>query len=242
MRVMGVYADAKEAKMKRVCVIGCSDGIGLATVQALLADGWAVVGLSRSVSPVHDAHYRHETVDVTAREYSWQLSAVLAEAPLDALIYCAGVGERLDLANLEREVKVFEINLLAAVATAAVAVPVMLAAGGGHLIVLSSLADSLVSAETPSYNASKAALSNYFDGLGLRLRQNNIAVSFIRFGFVDTKMAKSPARPFMVSRQRAAQVVLRTLRTRQRRVSFPWQMRVLVAVLPAWQALKRLFS
>jgi len=40
----------------------------------------------------------------------------------------------------------------------------------GHVIVLSSLADSLVSAEAPSYNASKAGLSSSVEGLGLALR------------------------------------------------------------------------
>jgi short-subunit dehydrogenase len=125
---------------------------------------------------------------------------------------------------------VLDVNLRAAVSTAAIVLPGMIAARQGSLIVLSSLADVLVSSEYPSYNASKAALSSYFEGLGTALRSSGVAVGHIRFGFVDTKMAKARIRPLMVSRQVAAGVVLRALRKRQRRVSFPVRMALLVGL------------
>ena len=227
--------------VQRVCVVGSSDGIGLATARALLHEGWQVIGVSRSESPMVHQCYTHFRNDVTTLEYRELLSG-WSQQGFDAVIYCVGVGERLAQGDLGREKRVFEVNLLAAVATAAIVLPPMLARGDGHLIVLSSLADALVSDEFPSYNASKAALSVYFEGLGAALRASGVVVSHIRFGFVDTKMAQARFRPFMLTREAAADVVIRTLRSGRRRVSAPLRMALLVAVLGWLQALKRLFS
>ena len=226
--------------MKRACIIGSSDGIGLATARVLLAEGWQVTGVSRSESQIDHPHYAHFQSDVATREYR-ELLQGLAREPFDAVIYCVGIGERLSLADLERETRIFEVNLLAAVATAAIVLPSMLAAGRGHLIVLSSLADGLVSAEYPSYNASKAGMSSYFAGLASALRSTGVSVSQIRFGFVDTKMAKSSVKPFLITREAAANVVARTLRSGSRRVSFPLRMALLVAVLRCFQGVRRLW-
>jgi short-subunit dehydrogenase len=226
--------------VKRACIVGCSDGIGLATVRVLLADGWQVTGVSRSESEIDHRHYAHFQSDVATREYR-DLLRRLAQQPFDAVIYCVGIGERLSLVDLERETRIFEVNLLAAVATAAIALPSMVAAGRGHLIVLSSLADGLVSAEYPSYNASKAGLSSYFAGLAAALRSTGVSVSQIRFGFVDTKLAKASVKPFMITREAAANVVVRSLRSGSRRVSFPLRMALLVAMLRCLQGLRRLW-
>ena len=186
-------------------------------------------------------HYVHHRSDVATSAYR-ELLQNLSLEPFDAVIYCAGIGERLSLADLASQARVFEVNLLAAVATAAIVLPPMLAAKRGHLLVLSSLADNLVSDEFPSYNASKAAVSSYFAGLGAALRSSGVAVSHVRFGFVDTKMAKSRFKPFMITREAAARVIARTLRGGSRRVGFPIRMVLLVAALRFVQSLKRLFS
>jgi len=218
--------------------VGSSDGVGLATARLLLDDGWQISGVARGESAIVHPHYAHRRTDVATREYR-ELMQELSREPFDAVIYCVGIGERLSLGDLTPEARVFEVNLLAAVATAAIVLPAMLAAKRGHLIVLSSLADGLVSDEFPSYNASKAALSSYAMGLGAALRSTGVAVSVIRFGFVDTKMAKSRFKPFMITREAAARVIARTLRTRAGRVSHPLGMVLLVALLRGVQCLKR---
>jgi NAD(P)-dependent dehydrogenase (short-subunit alcohol dehydrogenase family) len=200
--------------------VGNSDGIGLALTRRLLADGWSVTGLSRSAGPLTD-----HVVDVTAADYR----AVLAAAGAAELcVYAAGVGE---LDDLPAQTRAIEVNLLGAARTAEVVVPAMLAAGSGHLIGLSSLADTLVSAQAPGYAASKAGLSSYLRGLNLALRRRGVAVSTIRFGFVDTKMAKGPSTPLKISVEQAVDVVMRCVRTRQSVVSYPRRAAVLTGLL-----------
>src|SRR5512142_362726 len=146
----------------RTMIVGNSDGIGLALTHRLLAEGWTVVGLSRSPAPVGE----HHIVDVTSPAYP----AVLAEVgEVDLCVYAAGIGELLgdDLAD---QTRTLEVNLLGAARTFEAVVPRMLAAGRGHLIGLSSLADTLISAQAPGYSASKAGLTMYLLGLDAALR------------------------------------------------------------------------
>ena len=57
--------------------------------------------------------------------------------------------------------------------------------------------------------------------MGLRLRPHNVAVTNVRFGFVDTKMAKSPSKPLMMTPERAAAHIVRCLERRPLQLSVP---------------------
>ena len=193
----------KSQSLKRALLIGNSDGIGLAATRRLLAAGWDVIGASRSASPIANAAYYHEVADVSDAGYSDLLARLVARGPVDLCIYFAGIGEVLDPLDMSGEAKVIEVNLIGMVRTAAAVIPSMVRRGQGHFIGLSSLADELLSAEAPSYHASKAGFSNYLGGLALALRPKGVSVTNVRFGFVDTKMAKGDVRPFMMSVDRA---------------------------------------
>jgi NAD(P)-dependent dehydrogenase (short-subunit alcohol dehydrogenase family) len=216
----------------RALIIGNSDGIGLALTRRLLADGWTVAGVSRRPSPLGDAPgYQHAVADVASGEYRRALQALLAsQGTVDVCVYCAGIGELLDASNLAGEAQVFRVNLLGAVETAAMVLPPMIAAGRGHFVGLSSIGDG-VSSEAPSYSGSKAGLSSYLEGLALALRPRGVRVTNLRFGFVDTKMAKSRLRPFMISSERAAAIIARCMRRKPARFSYPRRMAALGQLL-----------
>jgi NAD(P)-dependent dehydrogenase (short-subunit alcohol dehydrogenase family) len=207
--------------MRRALVVGNTDGIGLALTRRLLEDGWEVVGVSRRAAGFEHRGYQHRVADVTDEDYP---AALDGAGRLDLCVYCAGVGDLLDLADLPAQTRALRVNLLGAARTVEAVVPGMLAAGGGHFIGLSSLADVMISAEAPGYAASKAGLSTYLMGLGKALRGHGVAVSAVRFGFVDTKMAKGPAKPMMISTGEAVEVLLRCIRRRPAVVSYPRRM------------------
>jgi NAD(P)-dependent dehydrogenase (short-subunit alcohol dehydrogenase family) len=216
---------------RHALIIGNSDGIGLHSTRRLLDRGWQVTGVSRRASPVKHAGYRHHVLDVSQRDYVERLCAILGQGPVDTCIYCAGIGGPPDPNDLGSDVHVFEVNLMGALRTAQAIVPAMVAAGRGHLVVLSSQADVLVLPSAPSYAASKAALSSYFEGLGLALRPRGVAVSNLRLGFVDTKMARATVRPLMYTLDQAVDVVETVLRKRPLRLTRPLSMAVLVRLL-----------
>jgi len=210
----------------RALIVGNSDGIGLALTRRLISAGWEVTGLSRSASPLGS----HRVVDVTSTAFP---EAVAAVGDVDLCVYAAGTGDLLGdpAADLAAQTRALEVNLLGAARTLEIVVPRMLAAGRGHIIGLSSLADALISSDSPGYAASKAGLTSYLLGLDAALRPRGVPVTTVRFGFVDTKMAKSPVTPFMVSAERAVDVLMRCIRTRPAVVSYPRRMAALTGTL-----------
>jgi len=188
---------------RKALLVGNSDGIGLATTKRLLAAGWDVIGVSRSESQITNKNYQHRIADVSDNTYSDLMNELVQLSPLDLCIYFVGIGELLDLQDMSAEAKIFEVNLLGMVRTAAAVIPQMVKRGRGHFTGVSSMADELLSAEAPSYNASKAGFSNYLGGLALALKSKGVYVTNVRFGFVDTKMAKGAVKPFMMSVEKA---------------------------------------
>lgn len=189
--------------MQRALLIGNSDGIGLAATKRLLTDELNIIGISRSGSPIKHPHYHHHIADVGDINYTELLDQLLLEFSFDLCIYFAGIGKLLDLKNMRTEPRIIDVNLTGMVSTAAAIIPKMVDAGKGHFIGISSIADELLSAEAPAYYASKAGFSNYLGGLALALKSKGIFVTNVRFGFVDTKMAKGDVKPFMMSAEKA---------------------------------------
>ncbi|MBN2424006.1 MAG: SDR family NAD(P)-dependent oxidoreductase [Calditrichaceae bacterium] len=189
--------------MQQALMIGNSDGIGLAATKRLLTGEWNVVGISRSESAVRHPRYTHYMADVGDGSYAELLDKLLLKYSFDLCIYFVGIGELLNLQNMRDEPKIIDVNLTAMVKTAAAIIPTMVEKGKGHFIGLSSVADDLLSAEAPSYHASKAGFTNYLGGLALALKSKGVFVTNIRFGFVDTKMAKADIKPFLMSVEKA---------------------------------------
>jgi NAD(P)-dependent dehydrogenase (short-subunit alcohol dehydrogenase family) len=227
--------------MATIVVIGNSDGIGLALTRRLLDAGWTVTGVSRRAVAIDDPAYAHAVLDVAAPDYADGLAALHARrGPFAACVYCAGIGEPFDDGELARSAQVLRVNLVGAADTAAVVIPPMIEAGGGHFVALSSLGDS-TSAAAPSYAASKAGLSTWLGGLSLALRPKRVRVTNIRLGFVATKMAKSPVKPMMMSVDRAVDIVMDCLVRKPARRSYPRAMQLAVAVLSFVTAVKLWF-
>jgi len=205
----------------KAILVGNSDGIGLAVTRRLLAAGWAVAGISRSPSPIDDPSYKHHVCDVTAPEYPAQIARLAETMRPDVCIYCAGIGDKIDFANLAADVVVFDVNLMGMVKTAAAVLPGMIERKAGHFIGLSSLADELNSGYSPSYSGSKAGFTRYLLSLDRAVRRRGVAVTNVRFGFVRTKMGKGATRPFEMTVEKAADHIEKCLRRRPSNYSAP---------------------
>lgn len=223
-------------------LIGNSDGIGLAATRALLLRGWKVTGISRSKSPLVDDSYTHFLANVESDDYLDILNLIIKrDVPIDLCIYFAGIGELLNIAEMEREENVLNVNFLCMVRTVSRVIPSMVSNRNGHFIGLSSVADEVLSPEAPSYSASKAGVSNYLESLALALREKGVCVSNVRFGFVDTKMVKSSVKPFMMTVDTAVGHLLNCISKRPIRYTAPkriiplvklrnWMLRLMVMI------------
>lgn len=227
--------------MSTAIVIGASSGIGEALARRLVAAGWTVIGIARRVAPADlGERYRHVIADVRTPDFTVKLEENFID--IDACIYCTGIGEMLELPELTHDRDVFTTNLLGMVAAAEIAIPRMIARGKGHFVGLSSQADRMVSDDAPSYAASKAGMSSYLEGLAYACRGRGVAVTNVRFGFVDTAMAKSSVKPFMISADKAARVVEKALAKRPIRITHPWRMAALLWLLRWPRRIRTLLS
>ncbi len=208
--------------IKKILLIGNSDGIGAAVTRALLAQTHQIVGISRSASPLGPEGPRHFVQDISDQNYPETLRRVLVEeGPFDTCIFCAAIGSGLQLPDLSKEAKVIDVNFTAMVHTLAALLPGWFEQKQGHFIGLSSLADDFYNTDAPSYTASKAGFSNYLVSMALKLQPQGISITNVRFGFVDTKLPKASWKPLMMTSDQAAAHVIRCLATKPIQLSVP---------------------
>ena len=208
--------------MRTAIIIGSSDGIGLGVSERLLDEGWSVTGVSRSGSKIKKKDYEHHKCDVTDSSYINKLKKIISKNGVpDLCIYCPGIGELLDLDDMDTDIRTFNVNLIGMVRTASVVIPEMEEKGTGHFVGLSSFADAMLSYDSPAYHASKAGFSVYLESMALALEDTGVKITNVRFGFVNTKMAKGDVKPFMMPVEKAVDHLMKCIKKRPARYSAP---------------------
>jgi short-subunit dehydrogenase len=225
----------------RTLIIGNGDGIGLALTKRLIRDGEDVMGVSRRpLDQICDRHIQH-VLDVLDPEFPKSIAAIVANAPeIDTLVYCAGIGEPFETSGVDCDGDTIRVNFAALADAVRAVLPAMLTRRGGRIIGISSIGDRALPG-APSYGASKAGMTAYLLGLRAALRKSGVLVSVVRFGFVETKMAKAKKRPMMITPDRAAEVLLGVIRRGPAIKTYPLAMEALVSiasVLTSWRMRK----
>ena len=203
---------------KTVWIVGASSGIGQATAAALHARGARVVVSARnaqSLAAFVDAHPGSQALalDVTQRQ-AVQGAAVqlLAQGPLDCVVYCAGhyTAMRADALDVADMVRHCEVNYLGALYLLDAVLPTLLARGTGHISLVGSVAGYRGLPNSLAYGPTKAALINLAETLYLDLHHKGLGVSIINPGFVQTPLTASNdfAMPALLTPEQAASAIL----------------------------------
>jgi short-subunit dehydrogenase len=181
--------------------------------------------------------------DVADRQQTLSAIAALRQqlGPVDLLLANSGVGKPTTIAPLNTpDVEMMiKVNVLGVVYAIEGVLPEMLERKRGHLAAVSSLAGYKGLPGESAYCASKAAVNAYMDGLRIQLRSHGIAVTTICPGFVQTPMIeheKHP-KPWLMSADKAARLIVRALRRRRKVYNFPWQTSLLMKLsrwMPDW--------
>lgn len=183
---------------KTAVVTGASKGIGLAMAQALAATGANVVAVSRTITPeltelAAQPHVTHHAVDLGgARGPSEAVGrAVSVYGGVDILVNNVGVSLPrtgfLGLSDEDWDMS-WRVNFLSAVRACRAAIPLMIAAGGGSIINITSLNSRQPHPMVVDYSAVKAALTNLTKALSEEFAVQKVRVNAIAPGFVRTPM------------------------------------------------------
>ncbi|WP_254863147.1 SDR family NAD(P)-dependent oxidoreductase [Halovivax gelatinilyticus] len=220
-------------------VVGASSGIGEALVRTLAERGYDVGLAARRTDRLNEiaseipttAHVA--TMDVTETDSARETFFALAErmGRVDLVVVSAGVGELNRSLEWEPASETVAVNVrgFTAIASAAMAYFETRAEAptdgsnrryDGHLVGISSVAARFGNPGAPTYNASKAYVSRYLEGLRTRqeTRPTNVTITTVEPGFVDTEMAMGETLFWMSSPETAAAQIATAIEKRRSHV------------------------
>jgi short-subunit dehydrogenase len=213
--------------MKNAIIIGASSGIGRALAVILSREGYRIGALARRSELLAELQRELgescvvKTADVSRSDSAMPLlEELIAElGDVELFVISAGVGFVNEAFDWEPERDTIAVNVLGFAAMANVAVAHLEARGSGHLVGISSLAALRGNRAAPAYNASKAFVSNYLEGIRYRFRKQRLPVTVtdVQPGFVDTPMAQGNVF-WVASPEKAARQIVSAIMKRKKRV------------------------
>src|SRR5579862_752204 len=193
---------------KNALVTGGTRGIGLAVAEALLAAGANVAICGRTEETVKSAVSQltnrakskvlGKVADVRRNTEVADLFTLIDRelSGLDVLVNNAGVGVFKSTADLSVDdwQKTIETNLSGVFYCCREALPRFKERGGGYIVNISSLAGKNAFSGGAVYNASKFGLNGFSEAMMLDHRYENVRVSYVMPGSVDTKFSSAAGR------------------------------------------------
>jgi 3-oxoacyl-[acyl-carrier protein] reductase len=228
---------------KVAVVTGGTRGIGRAVAERLLQEGASVAICGRASQSVEQAVVEMakisggkvfgEAADVSnpgeVRRFFQSVDAQFG--CLHILINNAGMGifRRVAELSVEDWHRMIDLNLSGVFYCCREALPRFNNCGGGYIVNISSLAGKNAFSGGAGYNASKFGLNGFSEALMLDHRYDNVRVSYIMPGSVDTAFssAESAHADWKIAPQDVAEVVLALLRMPERTLVSRVEMRPL---------------
>ncbi len=180
-------------------ITGASRGIGAAAATAFAAAGYDLVLTCDKTYALLE-----ETGAALEKEYGVCVKCVQADMAkeadvtalfadldhLDVLINNAGISYVGLLQEMSADSwhDVMGVNLDSCFYTSKAAIPLLLQAGGGRILNVSSVWGNVGASMEVAYSASKAGLNGLTKALAKELAPSKIAVNAVAFGAIDTKM------------------------------------------------------
>ena len=218
--------------MSHYFITGASAGIGSALAKMLADDGHTVSAVARRKQRLAEIEnstdlFRGYAADV--RDADAIAAAVNSShdtfGPVDVAILNAGIYVPQDGKHIEPGVYAdhMNINYMGVVNALAAVVPKMLAAGRGHIILISSVAGWRGLPKAAAYGPTKAALISLAESLYFDLTPKNIKIQVICPGFVDTEATalNDFDMPDLMSAETAAKHIITKMKSDMFSISFP---------------------
>ncbi|GGW64261.1 short-subunit dehydrogenase [Winogradskyella epiphytica] len=188
---------------KIIWITGASSGIGKAIALQLAEQNCKLILSSRRTSDLQEVRLlcanpkNIEILPFDLADYL-QMKPIVKEAiskfgKVDILINNGGVSQRSLIIETDISVdkKLVEVNYLGTIALSKALLPHFVSNQSGHFVTVSSLMGKFSSPYRSSYCGAKHALHGFFDSLRLEHDKDQIKVTMICPGFVNTDVARN---------------------------------------------------
>lgn len=234
---------------KTVLITGATSGIGRSLALTYARAGRHLLLTGRSAERLDavagQCRERGATVETAALDVTnapalrRQLLDWDDKTPVDLVIANAGIsgGTGGGGESTEQADAIMATNVQGVLNTIHPLMPRMTARRRGHLALMGSMAGFRAMPGAPAYSASKAAVRFYGEALRPLLARDGVGVSVICPGFIETPMTdvNNFAMPFLMSAERAAEIIRKGIGRNCGRIAFPFPMHLLMwflSVLP----------
>lgn len=234
---------------RNILITGASSGIGEALAIRLSNSDSRLLLLARNSEKLSNVAKSCEQQNAEVMTYSADVKAVPElqslitqidnDFPIDLIICNAGVtnsiGENGEAESWEEIDHVIDTNLIGVLASLNPLISHMQKRKQGQIAIVSSLAAFYGMAVTPAYCASKAGVKGYGESLRGWLKHDNIKVSMVYPGFVKSALSDQfkADKPFMISAEKAAEIIVKGLDRNKASISFPFPLNFGIWVLSA---------
>lgn len=211
---------------RKAIIIGATSGMGKALACILTNDGYKVgitgrrTQLLEELKSENPEQYCVKSLDVTDIErIKDKIEELVKElGGLDLLIISSGTGEINKTLDFEKEKRTIDTNVTGFTYMADWAFNFFEKQKYGHLVIISSIGGLRGNWETPSYNATKAYQINYTEGLRQKAAKmkEQVFVTDIRPGFVDTDMAKGEVLFWVMNIDKVARQIYNAIKKRKK--------------------------
>lgn len=203
-----------------IVITGASDGIGKALAFNMAARGYNLGLTARRLNKLEEikadiltaypnCHVEVAALDVSNYDEIGPCLDLLKQAfgTLDIILANAGIAKsgRVGKAPWQVHVDVINTNVNGAIVTLSEALRIFKEQGHGHLVGTSSVAAFRGLPNNSAYSASKAALATFMEGVRAETVNENIDVTVLYPGFIDTAINRDlKSRPFVIDVEEGA--------------------------------------
>lgn len=230
---------------KTYWLVGASEGLGRALAKTMADQGARLCLSARSEERLASLAGELATEAVVApldlRDAESVQAAFKALPEIDGIIYCAGAYDPLSAKDWDAEAveRMFDVNLTGAARALGACMPSLTARGGGHIVLIGSLAGLMGLPKSIGYSASKAGIIHLAECLRLDLPKPDFKVQVINPGFIKTRLTDKNAfkMPFLMSAEDAAERTLKAMEGDRFRNYYPRRFAAFFRVgrmLPDW--------
>ena len=238
----------------RTLITGASSGLGEGMAREFAARGHELALCARRTDRLEDLAARLDTrvvtapLDVTDHDAVFTTFRALRDelGGLDRVVVNAGLGKGAPVGTgrFDANLATVETNFVAALAQCEAAMEIFRAAGAGHLVVITSVAEvrGLKGAQT-AYAATKAGLAHLAEGIRADVAGSGIDVTTIAPGFIHTDLNAGMSMPFGVDAATGSRALAAAIERRPAHAyvpAWPWEPIARVMALLPLSILRRI--